>query len=305
VAGAAAFGGYVFVGGSPFGGPPPVPAEGSVTVNSKPEGLAVVVNGRDRGVTPLTLKLPPGEHSLQIRAAGETREIALDIAPGAQVSHYFDLPDTTLAGQLEVSTEPSGARVTVDGTLRGVSPLTIADLAPGVHTVVLENERGSVQQQVNIQAGATAALVVPLSATESHAAGWVEVTAPVEMQIFQRDRLIGTTASQRIMMPAGRHEVRIVNESLGFEATRTVQVSPGRVSGVNLALPSGVIHLNATPWAEVWIDGQRAGETPLGNLSIPIGPHEIVFRHPQFGERRHAVTVSLNAPTRLSVDLRQ
>ena len=38
---------------------------------------------------------------------------------------------------------------------------------------------------------------------------------------------------------------------------------------------------------------------------ITIGPHEILFRHPQLGEQRHAVTVTMKAPARLSVDLRK
>jgi hypothetical protein len=64
------------------------------------------------------------------------------------------------------------------------------------------------------------------------------------------------------------------------------------------------VNLQALPWAEVWIDGQRVGETPIGNLSVPIGPHEVVFKHPQFGEKRHAISVTLSAPVRLSVDMK-
>jgi hypothetical protein len=30
-----------------------------------------------------------------------------------------------------------------------------------------------------------------------------------------------------------------------------------------------------------------------------------VFRHPQFGEKRQAVSVTLKAPVRLSVDMKQ
>ena len=43
---------------------------------------------------------------------------------------------------------------------------------------------------------------------------------------------------------------------------------PGKVANLAVDLPKGVVNLNATPWAEVWIDGQRVGETPIGNLSI-------------------------------------
>jgi serine/threonine-protein kinase len=83
-----------------------------------------------------------------------------------------------------------------------------------------------------------------------------------------------------------------------------VQVVAGRVTAVPLALPKGTVNLNASPWAEVWLDGVRVGETPIGNLSVPIGSHEIVFRHPQLGEKRHAVSVTAGVPVRISVEMK-
>jgi hypothetical protein len=106
------------------------------------------------------------------------------------------------------------------------------------------------------------------------------------------------------MLAAGKHDVPFVNETLGFTAKRLVVVPPGRILSVPLEMPQGVINLNATPWAEVWIDGRRIGETPIGNLPIAIGPHEVIFRNPQLGEKRQAVSVTLSAPVRLSVDMK-
>ncbi len=106
------------------------------------------------------------------------------------------------------------------------------------------------------------------------------------------------------MLAAGKHDLELVNETLGYRSTRSVQVLPGKVARIAIDLPKGIVNLNATPWAEVWVDGQRVGETPIGNLSIPIGSHEVVFRHPQFGEKRHAISVTAGAPTRVSVDMK-
>jgi hypothetical protein len=56
------------------------------------------------------------------------------------------------------------------------------------------------------------------------------------------------------------------------------------------------------PWAEVWVGDQRLGETPLGNVSLPVGRHEVVFRHPQLGERRQPLVVKANTPARVVAD---
>jgi hypothetical protein len=285
-------------------GPAP-PDTGTLVVESKPPGAEVLVNGATRGRTPLQLSLPPGAHRLELVNGTERRTVPISITAGGQASQYFELQQqpVTANGQLSVRTDPPGARVTVDGQPRGVAPVLVADLAPGPHTVVVESDAGSVQQAVNIEAGVTAALVVPLITRSAPVSGWVSVTAPVEMQLFEGGRMIGTTQSDRVMVSSGRHEIEVVNETLGYRATKTVTVAPGKVTAIAIELPRGVLSVNAVPWAEVWVDGERIGETPIGNVSLAIGPHEVIFRNPKFKEQRHAVMVTLAAPARLSVDL--
>jgi serine/threonine protein kinase len=291
-----------------FTSPAPIGASvGTLNVDSNPPGAQVVVDGEVRGTTPVNLTLKAGAHTLELRGAGEPRVIPLMVAAGSQVSQYIELPKSGPSpGQLQIRSEPAGARISIDGQPRGVSPMTIGDLEPGEHDVLLESDLGSVRQKVTIQAGATASLVVPLTApTGAPLSGWLSVSAPVEVQLLEAGRLLGTSRSDRIMVAAGRHDIEIVNETLAYRAVRTVQVAPGRVATISIELPKGMIALNAIPWAEVWVDGERIGETPIGNLPISIGPHEIVFRHPEFGEQRHAATVTAGGPTRLSVDLRK
>ena len=117
--------------------------------------------------------------------------------------------------------------------------------------------------------------------------------------------MIGTSDADRLMLAAGRHELVLVSDTMGYRSSRVVTVMPGKVAEIKVDLPNGTVNLNATPWAEVWLDGQRVGETPIGNLSVPIGPHELVFKHPQFGEKRHAISVTLNGPMRVSIDMKQ
>ena len=288
--------------------PSPTSTDGTLIMSTNPPGAKVFVDGVERGVTPLTLALKPGAHALELRGDGAPRLMPITMTAGAQVSQYIELPKSaSTAGQLQVRTEPSGAKVTVDGVARGTSPVTVVDLTPGEHAVALEGASGSVKQIVVIEAGITASLMVPLGgATEGvPVSGWIAVSAPADVQVFENKRLIGTSQSDRLMVTAGRHDVEIVNDTLGYRTARTIQVSPGKVSPIKIDFPKGTIALNAVPWAEVWVDGEKVGDTPIGNLSLTIGSHEIVFRHPDLGEQRHAATVTLNSPARLSVDLRK
>jgi hypothetical protein len=284
-----------------------VPPTGELAVNSNPDGVEVFIDGKKKGTTPITLVLPTGDHKLELTLGDQTRAIPVKISTGGHVAQFVELPKVASGvGQLSIRTDPAGATVTVDGQRRGVSPLVVEGLTPGEHTVGLQNATASVTEQVTVQPGATAALVVPLSAPQGvPVSGWVSLASPIEMQLLEDGRLVGSSRSDRIMMSVGEHSLQIVNDVVGYRQSRTIQVAPGRVTPMRIDLPKGAVALNASPWAEVWVDGDRLGDTPIGNVSLPIGAHEVVFRHPELGEQRHMVTVTLNGPARLSVDMRK
>ena len=214
------------------------------------------------------LALPAGAHTLIIRGHGQSRTIPITIAAGAEASQYLDLPKAgSDLGQLKVRTDPPGARISIDGTPLGKTPMTIIELAPGEHSVTLESDLGSVTQKVTIEAGVSASLVVPMGAPPGAvASGWLSVTAPLVVDLQENGRLLGNSGIDRIMLPAGKHEIELVNEHLGYRETRTVQVSPGRTAAISVTLPKGTVSLNAIPWASVSIDGESIGDTPIGNL---------------------------------------
>ena len=281
------------------------PELGTLVVQSSPAGVEVFVDGEARGMTPARVSLPPGSHILELRGRGVPRVIPFQLNAGGQVSQYLEFAESPVTGMLVVHSQPEGAKVTVDGVDRGVAPVTLEGMTPGDHEVVLQNESGSSKHTVKVLAGTTASLVAPvIQSAEGPVSGWVSVKSPVMVEIREGGQLLGTTDSDRLMLASGRHVLELVNQTLGYRESRTVQVTPGKVTPLVVELPRGSINLNATPWAEVFIDGKRVGETPIGNLEVPIGPHEVVFRHPQLGEKRHAVSVTAAAPVRLSVSMK-
>jgi hypothetical protein len=280
---------------------------GTLSVQTNPAGATVVIDGQQRGMSPLDVQLKPGRHVVELVTDGDVRSIPVTITPGGQVSQFIEIPRAASAlGELQIRTEPAGATVTVDGRVLGKSPLTAEGLTPGPHTVTVENELGPVTQRVTIEAGTTASLVVPMTAPKNAPlSGWIAVNAPVDVQLYENQRLLGSSQTDRIMVPVGRHELEVVNEALGYRAVKTVNVNPGQTANVRLDLPKAPMALNAVPWAEVWVDGERVGETPIGSVQVSIGPHEVVFRHPELGERRVVTTVTLAGPAKVSVDMRK
>ena len=233
---------------------------------------------------------------------------------------------------LSVQSNPPGVPVFVDGVERGMTPARVT-LAAGAHILELRGRGVPRVIPVTLTAGAEVsqylefaeaplpaepmtvptpvATPAPVAAAPAAAdsgaplAGWITVKLPFSVEIREAGRLLGTNDADRLMLAAGKHDLEFSNPTLAFSVTRSVQVAPGKVTSVAVELPKGVVNLNAAPWAEVWIDGERVGETPIGNLSVTVGPHEVVFKHPQLGEKRHAVSVTAGTPVRLSIDMKQ
>ena len=281
-------------------------ASGTLSLTSDPSGAGVSVDGKPAGRTPVSLELPAGRHVVALTHGQRHRAITVDAKAGQTTALVLELgAGASSTGQLRVSTTPPGARVTIDGLARGTSPVLVADLEPGTHEVVVESRGRSVRQAVAVEAGATAALVLPLPSADAPAPGWLTVVSPEEVQVFNEGELLGTSRTPRIMLPAGRHELDLVNDDLGVRSSHEVVVPVGRTATLEVELPTARIALNATPWAEVLVDGTRVGETPLAGVAVPVGRHVVTFRHPQLGERRVECIVSLKRPTRLGVDLRK
>jgi hypothetical protein len=138
--------------------------QGEVAIQSRPASARVSIDGEEKGITPLTLALNPGAHVIEVRVGrSEPRVIPVDVKDGVQQSLYVELQSVATVGGLDVRTDGTSARVTVDGRARGSTPLSLRDLAPGDHEVLLEAGRQRVRQTLRIEPGVTSQLLVPMT----------------------------------------------------------------------------------------------------------------------------------------------
>jgi PEGA domain len=295
---------------------PSAGATGSLSLETTPAGVDIVIAGKTVGRTPMTLSLSPGTYDVQLGSGESARTIRASVLSGASTVQHVEMPNAAqaaaaLLGALRIHTEPSKLPVFIDGIERGRSPLTIEGVTPGDHEVTVKGPRGVVKRSVTLKERETVSLIVSSAiapaadAPPAMAAGWLSVTSPITLQMREGGKIIGSTESERVMLPAGDHDIDFSNDALGFQTQRRLKVAAGKSTAARIEVPNGAVSLNATPWAEVFIDGQRVGETPIGNLSRPIGRHDVLFRHPEFGERRETIMVTVGQTARLGVDLRK
>lgn len=286
----------------PVASPADAVTQGFATIVSRPTGAEVLVNGVSKGTTPLKLTLPAGTYDVELRNGASKRALSVTIDPATATREFVDLAPDGGLGSVDVTTDTPGARVTIDGVARGVTPVVVPDVEPGSHRVGVAVGDSTIYRTVTVTAGAVVS-VVASAAPSGVSGGWIAIAAPIELQVIENGEVIGTSGAARIMLPSGHHDLRLTSEPYEFDTTVSTQVAPGRTVSIPVDVPNGTVSINASPWADVFLDGRSVGSTPIGNLSVPVGTHEIIWRHPQLGERRQSVRVGARTPVRVGMDL--
>lgn len=285
--------------------PVPVPPSAPVQQTSVDEPL-VMPSVRSRPAPAVRL---PSAQTLAVVfgvvAAIEGAVIAwLATAPAIQAG----VP-ATAAVPVTIDSAVPGDIVMVDGHQVGTTPfqLSLDQSMRSVRVYSLDRLRepapaaAEAAPPAAAQAARTAAILA--QAANRPRSGGLRISSPIEVQVLEGDRVLGSSVDGPVVISAGVHQLDLVNAALGYRARQTVEIKAGEIVPLAVKPPDGRLSINALPWAQVSIDGTPVGETPLANLSVAAGPHEIVFRHPQLGEKRETIVVRAGAASRVSATL--
>ena len=206
------------------------------------------------------------------------------------------VPAPPVTGRLEIASDPAGATVKINGANLGVTPLTLPEYKPGRHEIVLTRGNATVTRTVELAAGSNALVTAVLAAPAAVApakpaaaprpapanSGWVTFDSPIELRVLSQGQPAGSTRG-RVALGAGAHEFELVSDLYEIRQIISARVAAGQGTRLAVPLPSGSLSINALPWADVWVDGSPVGTTPLANLNLKVGPHQVVLRHPTLG----------------------
>jgi len=108
----------------------------TVVINSDPPGATIVVDGLKHDSTPKSIQIPDGEHTIALLKKGYYHsEASIKVEPGEKLTRKIKLDPW--AGTLIVNTSPKGAEVIIDGTKKGITPITGTQLLTGEYEIVL------------------------------------------------------------------------------------------------------------------------------------------------------------------------
>ena len=210
-------------------------------------GAQVEVDGTLRGTTPLAaFEVEPGERALAVRASGYEEHRATLVVEGRGTLQSLAVtlvplptpppgpPPPPRPGILVLSSDPPGARVSLDGADRGQTPLELP-LEPGRPHAVRLTKPGHADAELSLtlRAGERREEAVRLMPQ----LGEVKVAArPPDAELFVDGEARGK-ADQTLLLLAVTHEIEIRREGY-LTARETVTPRPGFSQTLRVALKS-------------------------------------------------------------------
>jgi hypothetical protein len=195
---------------------------GRLQVKSDPAGARVIIDGRARGVTPLTIEdLPAGSHAVVLKSpTGSVRRSA-----AIEADRTTEMTETIYSGWLHVFA-PIELQISERGQAIVLDERNQALLPPGRHEIRVENRTLAYQGvlQVEIEPGKTASIsVVP-------APSMLTVTASAPGEVLIDGQRVGETPLTNYPVNLGTRDIVVRSESgVARRFTTTVTTAPVRL----------------------------------------------------------------------------
>lgn len=147
------------------------PNFGYITIKSEPGGADVYVDEQKVGETPYMMKkIKPGSRVVELRKTGyETYADMVTIKTGEVNKQMGNVKLTAVRvpmGSLDLSSNPTGAVITINGRQYGQTPKTLTDFEVGTYTVYFSKEGyQNLSQTVEIKDGKKETLAVTMTKT--------------------------------------------------------------------------------------------------------------------------------------------
>jgi len=249
---------------------------GTLKISSIPSQASIYINGEYEGETPLTLDVEAGTYTIRISKADyQDYTTTITVEPGETKTINAKL--TPAFGYLTIESSPAWAKVYVDGSYIGRTPIRDYKLSVGEHKIEIKKEDyRDYSTTVTIEPGKTATV----SANLAQKTGMLKITSEPSGAKVYVDGSYKGTAPLTLTLTPGTYEVKVVKED--YEPyTQRITLSAGESKTINAQLKALFGFLNVycnVQGAEVYLDGKKIGETPLKGYKLSTGGHKVEIK---------------------------
>ncbi|HJW32765.1 MAG TPA: serine/threonine-protein kinase [Holophagaceae bacterium] len=262
-----------------------------VLIKSNPDGATVYINSvKQDQQTSFNFNLKEGD---LIRLEARGYQPSKDIRYTKAEPFPPEIPLAPIITRVELKSDPEGAAVVLEGKEAGVTPLVIEAWNQGVaHDLTLTKgdlmytRRFSVgeapgETTLKLERRVSAATVEP--PLDPNAKGFLTTKGGFSVSLKVDGADHGQLApGGKVELTPGSHKVELASGKVFFKESRTITVTPGQASAINLPGLANITVETFPGTGRVFIDGADAGiESDQSSVNVVHGTHTITVKGPK------------------------
>jgi len=285
-----------------------------LTTSAEFAGGVAAIDGKTVGPIPSTTKVSPGRHQVVVIKDGYQRwERWIEATEGQRATFDVVLSKVEAAkGEILVTSNPSGATVTVNGGPKGVTPTVVEGLPAGPYLVeVALADYVKASQTVTVEPGKRAIFDAALVKLKGDS-GELKILADIEdATVYLDGEAIGKAPVTQGGVRVGTHQIE-ARSPRGFYAEATAEVKAGELFVVRLKMvqtappDKGTVRVVTTaPEGEGKLDDGEWKPLPTVFNEVDVGSHVVRVRAAGFAPWSKTVTVERGQSQEVLAELGQ
>jgi hypothetical protein len=281
---------------------------GTLLVNSDAGG-DVYVDGQRKDAAPAIISgLPAGDHVVEVRKDGfPPWRQTVTVPAGQQVKVAATFGAATNSSLRIISNEPD-VEIFVDGESKGKAPVTMQAIKPGEHIVGGRKTRFKpMEQTVRVAAGENAIVSFRMEvAPPDRPRASLKVQSQVpNAEVFVDGSSLGRAPIDRNDLDPGKHYIVVHKDGFTDFKREVVLLENQAITMVADLSATGALRVLSSPeGADVKIDGELIGKTPVQRDAVSSGDHIVEFKLKGYFDHKETMKIEGGREKVFSVDLK-
>ena len=291
--------------------------EAFISISTTPLGSEIFINDKSIGKSPIEdFKIESNKNiTLKLSKDGfNSLDTTLNIKSGEEKNLAFNL-NPVHKEQINITTNPFGAELTVNNNLAGISPLQNYSVSPGENHIKIKKV-GYLLVDTMIRVNKDLANSFNFNLIKDpnfKGFGSLKITSePIGALVLLNGEFVGKTPFENKELAVADYQLTLrkndyndYNESIRITLNKTKTIARQLTSAsTTTGNQFGKIKVTTKPSeATVYLDGEFVGSTPYVNDKIAVGTHNLLIKKKGFSEIGETVTISLGKLTPVSKNL--
>jgi len=274
-------------------------ASGFVVIKSKPSGAEVFIGGKSTGKeTPFQMQLDEGTYHFVLKLP-MYRDFKIDVTIVEGQTLTKEVILRPAYGSINVTSEPSGALITLDGiSTNQKTPYTLDKILSGVHSISLSRDMYSnASQQVEVKDEELSKVFLDLQAGY----GTVGIVAKPDA-IISLDGNVEGSGNYSGRLPPGKHKILVSREKY-YSQQQEITVLKGQEEVLIIQLVPILGSLTVMvdpPETAIYLNSKYYGLSPKSIDSLIIGEYNLELKKEGFAIFRKHIVIEENKTVQIN-----